>query len=86
MTTRPTRFGFANTIRFMLAQEQSLFTGLLGFNIGLEVGQIMVVLLLLTLSTLVVNVLNIARRDWILFLSAGVFSLALKMALERMPI
>ena len=78
--------GFANTIRFMLAQEQSLFTGLLGFNIGLEVGQIMVVLLLLTLSTLVVNVLNIARRDWILFLSAGVFSLALKMALERMPI
>ncbi|HEU4608741.1 MAG TPA: HupE/UreJ family protein, partial [Chitinophagaceae bacterium] len=30
--------GFANTIRFMLAKDQSMVTGLLGFNLGLEAG------------------------------------------------
>jgi hypothetical protein len=77
--------GFANSIRFMLAKDQSLLTGLLGFNVGLEVGQLVVVTLLLLLSQLVVNGLKIQRREWVIFLSAGVFSIALKMAIERIP-
>src|SRR5690606_7260003 len=32
--------GFANSIRMMLASDQSLGWGLLGFNTGLEAGQI----------------------------------------------
>ncbi|HEU4632471.1 MAG TPA: hypothetical protein VFS22_00710, partial [Flavisolibacter sp.] len=28
---------------------------------------------------------NIARRDWVIFLSAGVMALALQMAIERWP-
>lgn len=77
--------GFANTIRFMLAKDQSLLTGLLGFNVGLEAGQLVVVTLLLLLSQLVVNGLKIQRREWVIFLSAGVFSIALKIAIERIP-
>lgn len=77
--------GFANTIRFMLAKDQSLLTGLLGFNVGLEAGQLVVVTLLLLLSQLVVSGLKIQRREWVIFLSAGVFSIALKMAIERIP-
>lgn len=75
--------GFANSIRFMLAKDQNLVPGLLGFNLGLEAGQIVVVTLLLLLSHFVVNVLRVNRREWVIFLSAAVFSLALKMALER---
>lgn len=77
--------GFANTIRFMLAKDQSLVSGLLGFNIGLELGQLVVVALLLGLSQLVISGLKIQRREWVIFLSAGVFSIAIKMALERIP-
>lgn len=77
--------GFANTIRFMLAKDQSLVTGLLGFNLGLEAGQIVVVIILLLIAFLFVNSLRIKRHDWVLFLSAGVFGLALKMTLERIP-
>lgn len=77
--------GFANTIRFMLAKDQNLGTSLLGFNLGLELGQIVVVGIVLTLSELLVNRLHIKRREWVLFLSSGVFSLALKMAFERIP-
>jgi len=77
--------GFANYIRFMMADDQQIGWSLFGFNVGLEVGQIVVVTGLLLLSQLVVSVLKVNRRDWVLFLSAGVFALSLKMVLERIP-
>lgn len=76
--------GFANYIRFTLADDQSIGWSLFGFNVGLEVGQIVVVTAILLLSHLVVTVLKVNRRDWVLFLSAGVFALSLKMVLERL--
>lgn len=78
--------GFANTIRFLLAEDQSIGWSLFAFNVGLEVGQIVVVIFLLLLSHLLVSVLKINRRDWVIFLSAGVFALAVKMTLERLPL
>ena len=77
--------GFANSIRFMLASDQSIGWGLFGFNVGLEVGQIAVVLTILLFSTILVMLFKVNRRDWVIFASAGVFGLALKMALERIP-
>ena len=77
--------GFANTLRFMLAQEGSLGWALFGFNIGLEAGQLVIVMLILLIAQLVVGTFKVARRDWVLFVSAAVFSLALSMALERIP-
>ena len=77
--------GFANSIRFMMADDQSMGWSLFGFNVGLEAGQIFVVILLLLLSWLIVTICKVNRRDWVLFLSAGVFALALKMVLERFP-
>lgn len=78
--------GFANTLRFMLAQDQSLGWGLFGFNVGLEAGQIVIVSCILVLSYLFMQKLRVSRREWVLFISASVFSLALKMALERLPL
>lgn len=75
--------GFANSIRFMMASDQNIGWSLLGFNLGLEVGQIIVVVLLLLLAFVVVNILKVNRRDWVLFLSAAVFGLAFKMVLDR---
>ena len=77
--------GFANSIRFMLASDQSIGWGLFGFNVGLEVGQIAVVLCILLFSTILIMLFKVNRRDWVIFASAGVFGLALKMALERIP-
>lgn len=77
--------GFANTIRFMLASDQSIGWGLFGFNVGLEVGQIAVVSCILLLSVIFVSLIKINRREWVIFLSAGVLGLSLKMALERIP-
>lgn len=77
--------GFANAIRIMLAKDQTVGWGLFGFNIGLEAGQIFVVAIILIVGILFLNIFKVKRRDWIFFLSAGVFALSLKMALERLP-
>src|SRR3569833_761238 len=78
--------GFANAIRILLAKDQTIGWGLFGFNVGLEAGQIFVVAIILIIGILFLNIFKVKRRDWIFFLSAGVFALSLKMALERLPI
>ncbi|WP_121459958.1 HupE/UreJ family protein [Chryseobacterium defluvii] len=77
--------GFANTARVMIAKSQSIAIPLLGFNIGLELGQILIVLAILILLFMLLNVFKVNKKDWILFVSSGVFALSLKMALERIP-
>jgi hypothetical protein len=77
--------GFANSVRMMLAKDQNIGWGLFGFNVGLEVGQIFFVIIILCATWVGLSFFRIKRRDWVIFLSAAVFSLALKMALERIP-
>jgi hypothetical protein len=77
--------GFANAIRFAIAKDQSLGWSLFGFNLGLEAGQIFVVVCILLLTQLIINVFKVERKNWVIFLSAAVFSLALKMTIERIP-
>jgi len=77
--------GFANTIRVALASDQTLGWGLFGFNIGLEAGQIIVVIIILILSYIIVDLLKANRREWMIFASACAFSIALKYAIERWP-
>jgi HupE / UreJ protein len=78
--------GFANTIRFMLAKNQSIGWSLFAFNMGLEVGQVVVVFCILLLSFLIVSKLNVQRKWWVWVLSGVAFCIALKMMVERSPI
>jgi hypothetical protein len=77
--------GFANTIRFMLAQDQSFGWGLFGFNVGLEAGQIVVVTTLLLVTQALITRFKFDRREWVIFLSGAIFSLSLQIALTRLP-
>ena len=77
--------GFANNIRIALASDQSLGWGLFGFNLGLEAGQIIIVLLILSLGYFVLNILKANRREWVIFASACAFSIGLVMAINRWP-
>lgn len=78
--------GFANSVRIMLAKEQSIVIPLLGFNIGLEIGQIVVVIIVLTLFYLLSTFLRLQKKHWIILVSVPVFLFGLKMAVERFPL
>jgi len=77
--------GFANTARVMMSEEQNIFWPLLGFNIGLELGQIVVVAIILAVLFILVDLFKVSRKDWVMFVSAAVFALSLQMSLERIP-
>ncbi len=78
--------GFANTIRFMLAESQSITMPLLGFNVGLEVGQLLVVGLVLLISYLVVNTLHLRRKWWVWTLSLISLVIAGYICIQRWPL
>jgi hypothetical protein len=78
--------GFANTIRFMLAKNQDIVIPLISFNFGLEVGQIIVVSIVLLTSYLWVTKIGLSRKWWIGALSVFSIFLALIMAAERWPL
>ncbi len=42
--------GFSNYLRFILSNDESIFSSLLSFNIGLEIGQIIIVLIVLLIN------------------------------------
>ena len=51
--------GFSNYLRSLLGKEESLIKPLLAFNVGLELGQLLIVLLTLVVSFLILDIFNI---------------------------
>jgi hypothetical protein len=73
--------GFSNYLQALLGKETSIWQPLLAFNIGLEVGQIVIVASYLLLTTLV-NLAGVNRKEWTLVVSAFVLGVACMLMLE----
>jgi HupE / UreJ protein len=56
--------GFSNYLRSLLGKEESIFKPLLAFNIGLELGQILIVVLALIVSTLITRFFGVKQHDF----------------------
>ena len=78
--------GFANSVRMMLAKEQSIVIPLLGFNVGLEIGQIAVVIIVLSIFYILSTFLKLKKKHWVMLVSAPILIFSIKMALERIPV
>lgn len=77
--------GYANAVRFTLAGDQSLALGLVAFNAGLEIGQILVVLFILLMGPLFTRLSGRSRQEWVAALSSLVLAAALYMVWDRHP-
>ena len=77
--------GFSTLLKSMLGQDQNIVVQLLAFNLGLEVGQLIIVACILIITYLLIKVLNINRRSFLLFASGGIAALAIEMAVKRIP-
>jgi hypothetical protein len=77
--------GFSNYLRSLLGKDTNIIPQLLAFNIGLEVGQLLIVALVLIVSLICIRFFNFQRREYLLYGSGAVFGIALIMALERFP-
>jgi HupE / UreJ protein len=77
--------GFSNYLKSILGKDESVFTQLLAFNLGLETGQLFIVSLVVLISYIAVQILNAQRREWTVFMSGGIFGLAFIMTFEHLP-
>jgi hypothetical protein len=77
--------GFSNYLRSLLGTEKDLLMPLFSFNLGLELGQIMIVGAVLLVSFMLVNVLGMKRREWNLLLSGAAIGVSLILCVERWP-
>ena len=77
--------GFSNYLNSLLGKSKSIVTELFAFNVGLEFGQIIIVIGILLLSFVLINIVKIKRWDWNFFLSSAIFGISFIMAAERLP-
>ncbi|PLX11680.1 MAG: HupE / UreJ protein, partial [Marinilabiliales bacterium] len=77
--------GFSNYLRSLLGMEGNLVKPLFAFNIGLEIGQITIVMCILLMSFLFHRVMNTKHREWNLVISGAAAGISFILMLERWP-
>lgn len=75
--------GFSNYLHSLLTNEKDIVTSLLAFNVGIEVGQILVVSGILLLNIIMLHVFRINRRDWVNIFSGAGMGIALTLMIDR---
>jgi hypothetical protein len=77
--------GFSNYLKSLLGRQENIGMPLFAFNLGLEVGQIIIVGLFLAVSFIAVNLAGANRRDWKMIISSAVAGIALMLMKDRIP-
>ncbi len=74
--------GFSNFLKSMLGRNGDTWQQLLAFNIGIELGQLLIVSILLIAGFLMMNLFRAKKRDWIMVLSSAAAGIALILIME----
>jgi hypothetical protein len=75
--------GFSNYLNSLLGKSTSIIAELFAFNLGLEFGQVIIVLSILLISFVVISLIKVKKYNWNFFLSSAIFGIAFMMAAER---
>ena len=73
--------GFSSYLKVLLGAEQNIIKPLFAFNIGLEIGQMVIMIFFLMLSTLFVDFFGVDRRDWKLIISSIILGISVTLIL-----
>lgn len=79
--------GFSNFFRSTVIPgiDEGFITQLLAFNLGVEVGQLIIIAFILGLAYVFLELLKVKLREWNLFISGAAAGLSLAMIIERFP-
>ena len=75
--------GFSNYLRSLLGREADIVKPLLAFNIGLELGQLLIVGIVVFITYLAVNILSVSRLRWTIIVSGIVAGMAISLILAN---
>lgn len=79
--------GFSNFLRsaLMPGEEDTLVMQLFAFNIGVELGQLLIVAIILSCTFLALNVFKVKQREWNLFVSGAAAGVAIILMMDTYP-
>jgi hypothetical protein len=75
--------GFSTYLKSLLGREESIIGPLFTFNLGLELGQLLIVSIILIISFIFVSVLKVKRERYLQIGSGIAMAFALNMVLDR---
>jgi hypothetical protein len=78
--------GFSNFLRAALGGEASIVWPLFAFNVGLEVGQVLIVAIVLTATALATGLLGWRQLAWAAVLSGAAGTVAMYLVWQRLPL
>lgn len=73
--------GFSNYLRSLLGDQDSIVMPLFAFNVGLELGQLVIVAIALVIASLFVEIIKVKRLTWNHLISGIVAGMALSLIL-----
>ena len=74
---------FSNYFKALLFGDSSVAVPLLGFNIGIELGQLLVVFVIVGIAFLVLHLVGVKHREWNLFISGAAAGMSLLSMFEN---
>lgn len=77
-------FGFSTYFK-MMSSSQDKLVPLLGFALGIELAQIIIVCSVLILGFVALRMINVSRRDWVMVLSSIVVGVVLPILKDTWP-
>jgi hypothetical protein len=76
--------GFSSYLRTILGKSENILTPLLAFNLGLELGQLIIVAIFMAVAFILVDLFGLNRRDWKMVISSAIAGIALVLMKENM--
>lgn len=76
--------GFSNFFKAMMGRASDIITPLFAFNIGVEIGQIVIVVIIMLLNWLLIGVLRMQQRFWRVSVSILAGALSVYMIVNKL--
>lgn len=77
--------GFSPYLKMLVGKDESMALPLFAFNIGVELGQLMILLVFFVISGLVYGLSPVKHREWSIFILGGTSFLSLVILIENWP-
>lgn len=74
---------FSNYFKALIMDPSDIVVPLLGFNIGIELGQLLIVFFIVGVAFLFLNILKIKHREWNVFISGAAAGMSLISMMEN---
>ena len=74
---------FSNYFKALIMDPSDIVIPLLGFNIGIELGQLLIVLFIVGIAFIFLHLLKVKHREWNLFISGAAAGMSLMSMLEN---